>query len=238
MNPTIVGQLTLPGYSNFLLPYDENHLIGFGKEVTVVEDQTEGDVPWSDGTAFFQGMKLAMFDVTDLHNPVLLHSVSIGDRGTDSPALYDPHAILFDRPSNLLAFPISIAQLQDPAPPEPWQWGDTVFQGVHVYEVSVENGFVLRGGITQIPDGQNIWDAWDKQIDRVISIGSDFFTLSFGQVKATDIGTLSDIATLDLPPPPVIGGDGEPGIIVPEEDPPMRDGEDVDTMSALPGENP
>jgi inhibitor of cysteine peptidase len=110
-NPTIVGQLTLPGYSNFLLPYDENHLIGFGKDVIVAQGETDGDVPWWNGAAFYQGMKLALFDVTDLHNLVLLHSVSIGDRGTESPALYDPHSILFDRPSNLLAFPVAIAHV-------------------------------------------------------------------------------------------------------------------------------
>ena len=213
-NPTIVGQLTLPGYSNFLLPYDESHLIGIGKDVIIAEDHSDGDVPWWDGAAFFQGMKLAMFDVTDLHNPVLVHSVSIGDRGTESPALYDPHAILFDRQSNLLAFPVSIAQVQDPDPNDPSQWGETVFQGVQVYDVSSENGFVLRGDITQIPDGHNVWDDWDKWIDRVLFIGPDFFTLSLGEVKATDISTLSDIATLELPPSPW----GE-GIIVPEGSP-------------------
>lgn len=218
-NPTIVGQLILPGYSNFLLPYDENHLIGIGKDVIIAEDHTDGDVPWWNGAAFFQGMKLAMFDVTDLHNPVLLHSVGIGDRGTESPALYDPHAILFDRPSDLLAFPVSIAQVQNPDPGEPWQWGETVFQGVQVYDVSLENGFVLRGEITQIPSGHNIWDDWDKWIDRVLFIGPDFFTLSLGELKATDIGTLSDIATLELPPPP-----GVEGVVVPDEDPPMPGG--------------
>jgi inhibitor of cysteine peptidase len=235
-NPTIVGQLTLPGYSNFLLPYDENHLIGIGKDVIVAEDHTDGDVPWWNGAAFFQGMKLAMFDVTDLHNPVLLHSVGIGDRGTESPALYDPHAILFDRPSNLLAFPVNIAQVQNPNPGEPWQWGETVFQGVQVYDVSPENGFVLRGEITQIPDGHNVWDDWDRHIDRVLFIGPDFFTLSFAQLKATDIGTLSDIATLELPPPPVV----EVGtwVVLPDEDPPMPGGEEVRPMAALPGEEP
>ena len=217
-NPTIVGQLTLPGYSNFLLPYDENHLIGIGKDVIIAEDHSDGDVPWN-GAAFFQGMKLAMFDVTDLHNPVLLHSVSIGDRGTESPALYDPHAILFDRPSNLLAFPVSVAEVQNPDPGEPWQWGETVFQGVQVYDVSSENGFVLRGEITQIPDGHNIWDDWDKHIDRVLSIGPDFFTLSLGELKATYIDTLSDIGTLELPPPP-----GWEGVIVPDQGPSMPEG--------------
>jgi inhibitor of cysteine peptidase len=200
VNPVVVGQLTLPGYSNFLLPYDENHLIGVGKDVIVAQDHTDGDVPWWDGAAFYQGMKLALFDVTDLHHPVLLHSVSIGGRGTDSPALYDPHAILFDRASNLLALPISIAQVTDPEPNQPWQWGNTVFQGVQIYDVSLDKGFVLRGEITQIPSGDDIWADWDKQIDRVLFIGSDLFTLSNAELKVNDLDTLADKATLALPP--------------------------------------
>jgi inhibitor of cysteine peptidase len=198
-NPTIVGQLTLPGYSNFLLPYDENHLIGFDKDVIVAQGETDGDVPWWNGAAFYQGMKLALFDVTDLHNPVLLHSVSIGDRGTESPALYDPHSILFDRPSNLLAFPVAIAHVQDPDPNEPWLWGDTVYQGVQVYDVSLENGFVLRGEITQIPSGDDIWNDWNRQINRVLFIGSDLFTLSDAEVKVNDLTTLADKVSLELP---------------------------------------
>jgi inhibitor of cysteine peptidase len=204
-NPAIVGQLTLPGYSNLLLPYDENHLIGIGKDVIVAQDHTDGDVPWWDGAAFYQGMKLALFDVTDLHNPLLLHSVSIGDRGTDSPALYDSHAILFDHASSLFAFPINIAQVQNPDPTQPWQWGDTVFQGVQVYDVSLQNGFVLRGAITQIPNGDDIWDDWDRQINRVLFIGSDLFTLSDAELKLNDLDTLADKATLELPPLPDSG---------------------------------
>ena len=205
-NPVVVGQLTLPGYSNFLLPYDANHLIGFGKDVTVATNQTAGDVPWWDGAAFYQGMKLSMFDVTDLHNPVLLHSLSIGDRGTDSPVLYDPHALLFDRSSNLLAFPISVAQLTNSTPDQPWQWGDTVFQGVQVYDVSFDRGFVLRGSITQIPEDADIWENWDRQIDRVLFIGSDLFTLSDAELKVNDLGTLADKTELQLPPLPDTSG--------------------------------
>lgn len=32
-NPVILGELKIPGYSNYLHPYSENYLIGIGKEV-------------------------------------------------------------------------------------------------------------------------------------------------------------------------------------------------------------
>ena len=200
--PAVVGQLTLPGYSQFLLPYDETHLIGIGKDATVAINQTGGDVPWWNGAAFYQGLKVALFDVTDLRNPTLLTSVSIGDRGTDSPVLWDPHALLFVRSRNLLAFPVSVAKVTNPDPTTPWQWGDTVYQGVYVYDVSVTNGLVLRGRITQIPAGADIWSNWSREINRVLFIGNSFFTLSDAAVQANDFGSLAQTTVLELPQPP------------------------------------
>jgi len=200
--PAVVGQLTLPGYSQFLLPYDETHLIGIGKDATIATNQTSGDVPWWNGAAFYQGLKVALFDVTDLHHPTLLTSVSIGDRGTDSPVLWDPHALLFDRSRNLLAFPVSVARVTNPDPTTPWQWGDPVFQGVYVYDVSVTNGLVLRGTITQIPAGADFWSNWSREINRVLFIGNSFFTLSDAAVQGNDFGSLARTTLLELPQPP------------------------------------
>ena len=199
--PLVVGQLTLPGYSQFLLPYDETHLIGIGKDAIVVTNQTAGDVPWWNGAAFYQGLKVALFDVTDLRNPALLKSVTIGDRGTDSPVLWDPHALLFDRSHNLLAVPVSVAQVTNVDVTNPWQWGDTVFQGVYVFDVSVTNGLVLRGTITQIP-GADIWGNWQREINRVLLIGNSLFTLSDAAVQVNDLGSLEKTTGLELPQPP------------------------------------
>ena len=199
--PVVVGQLTLPGYSQFLLPYDENHLIGIGKDATIATNQTGGDVPWWNGAAFYQGLKVALFDVTNLRNPTLLTSVSIGDRGTDSPVLWDPHALLFDRSRNLLAFPVTVAKVTNPDPALPWQWGDTVFQGVYVYDVSVTHGLVLRGTITQIPAGATLWSNWSRAINRVQFIANSLFSLSDAAVQINDFGSLAQTTLLELPQP-------------------------------------
>jgi uncharacterized secreted protein with C-terminal beta-propeller domain len=54
-------------------------------------DAEGGDFAW------YQGVKLSLFDVTDVSNPIEVAKVEIGDRGTDSPALYDHKAFLFNR---------------------------------------------------------------------------------------------------------------------------------------------
>lgn len=60
--PTVLGELKIPGYSKYLHPYDETHLIGIGEDTEVV-NYGYGD------RVVTNGMKMAMFDVTDPNNP-------------------------------------------------------------------------------------------------------------------------------------------------------------------------
>ena len=116
--------------------------------------------------------------------------------------MWDPHALLFDRSRNLLAFPVSVAQITNADASTPWQWGDTVFQGAYIYDVSVTNGLVLRGTITQMPPEDNIWSDWNRQINRVLFIGNSLFTLSDAAVQVNDLNSLTQTSLLELPQPP------------------------------------
>ena len=110
-DPEILGELKIPGFSNYLHPYDENHLIGFGKEVDA------GDSGMDDDDWFLwqqvQGIKVGIFDVTDVNNPKELYTTTIGDQGTYSELLYNHKALLFDKEKELLAFPISVYEYPD-----------------------------------------------------------------------------------------------------------------------------
>ncbi len=103
-NPRVLGKLKIPGYSDYLHPYDEKHIIGIGKDT----DETEK------GGVLMQGMKLALFDVSDVANPIQKFTETIGDRGTDSELLRNHKALLFDKNKELLAFPIRIQKKVTP----------------------------------------------------------------------------------------------------------------------------
>ncbi|MBU0668238.1 beta-propeller domain-containing protein [Patescibacteria group bacterium] len=109
--PVVLGKLKLPGFSNYLHPYDENHIIGFGKEVD------PGDTNMSDADFLLwqqiQGLKIGLFDVTDVNNPKEMFSTVIGANGTDSPLLSNPKALLFDKDKELLALPVSVYEYPD-----------------------------------------------------------------------------------------------------------------------------
>jgi uncharacterized secreted protein with C-terminal beta-propeller domain len=92
-SPAILGNLTISGYSDYLQPYDENHLIGVGKETVEAE---------SGYFAWYQGIKISIFDVSKVSKPVQMANVTIGDRGSYSPVLNDHKALLFDKQMDLL----------------------------------------------------------------------------------------------------------------------------------------
>lgn len=189
-NPVVLGELEIPGYSDYLQPYDETHLLGFGKDA---EDGSEEEVAARNlDFAWYQGMKIALFDVSDMSNPKQLFSEGIGDRGTESEVLDNHKALLFDASQNLLAFPITVAEVSSPSA-DANTYGDDVFQGAYVYTVDLTNGFSLRGTITNFQEGQSYFSSWDEEyIDRIIYIGENLYTIAQGMITANDIETTEE----------------------------------------------
>lgn len=193
-DPKILGKLKIPGYSDYLHPLDENHIIGIGKDAIPSENEN---------FAWYQGMKLAVFDVTDVENPIELHKISIGDRGTNSPALHNHKAFLFDKEKQLLVIPILLAEIKDKENAEKWSYGDYIFQGAYVYDLSVEDGFNLKGTITHY-DNEELFKKsgyyfhGDYTIERSLYIENILYTLSTGMIKMNSLEDLEEINYLEF----------------------------------------
>ncbi len=90
-DPKLAGELQIPGYSDYLHPIGENLLLGIGKDA--VADTASS---WGDGRgAWYQGVKVALFNVADAASPKEVSSIVIGKRGTQSAALVNHHAFTF-----------------------------------------------------------------------------------------------------------------------------------------------
>jgi uncharacterized secreted protein with C-terminal beta-propeller domain len=85
--PKILGYLKIPGFTRYLHPYDNDHLIGIGKDGADV--------------------KMSLFDVTNVSAPIELDNYGF-ESSSDTPVLTEHKAFLFDRTKDLLALPISI----------------------------------------------------------------------------------------------------------------------------------
>jgi len=174
-SPQVLGKLKIPGFSDYLHPYDENHIIGVGK-----------DVP-EDGPTIAEGVKLSLFDVSDVANPKEISKYIIGERWAYSQALYDHRAFLFSKEKNLLVIPIQLSE------------GDkySAFQGAYVFSLDIENGFDLRGRITHAEE-EDVW-FYLSNVQRSHFIGDVLYTFSTTMVKANSLEDLSELVKVDLP---------------------------------------
>lgn len=182
-NPTVLGELKIPGYSKYLHPYDETHIIGFGENTKTNEY----------GGVVTDGMKMALFDVSNPVKPKELYSVNIGDKGTYSEILNNHKALLFSKEKNIIAFPISISE-------EAGQYKNKLkFQGAIVYGLDLEKGFTEKGKIAhmQIQDGYRDYD-YEKTVERIIYIKDSLYTLSEGLVKSTNINTMKEEGKVEI----------------------------------------
>ena len=203
-NPAILGALKIPGYSDYLHPYDENHIIGFGKDT--IELSNEGIRNREGTTAYYQGMKIALFDVSDVSNPKEKFKEIIGDRGTDSELLNNHKALLFSKKKELMAFPVTVMEIESGGNVEENRpvYGSFSFQGAYVYNVDLEEGFKLRARISHISEEEykkagDRWYRGNMNVERIIYIGDDLYTISKGMIKANSMTDMKEKGSLLIP---------------------------------------
>ena len=188
-NPNVLGKLKIPGYSDYLHPYDTNHIIGIGKEA----EQT------SSGGYRPAGLKLALFDVTNATDPKMLYKYEIGKAGSSSPALSDHKAFLFDKEKDILAIPVH--EVLEPGTKKN-DYQETVWDGVYVFSVTPEKGFKLLGKVPFNPkdDTTGISYCSDDNAKRSLYINETFYALSDKSLKMSQLQKVSDvIKTISLP---------------------------------------
>jgi uncharacterized secreted protein with C-terminal beta-propeller domain len=187
--PSLLGQLNVTGVSDYLQPYDSGHLIGIGKSAI--------DVAW-ENAALFQGLKLSLFDVSNPSSPTDMSDFTVGDRGTDSPALTDQKAVLFDRTLNLLVLPAEVVG-QIPQSLSSTGYAGPIFQGAYVFQVTLQSGIVLRGSITHILNGELPgYNNSAYYVTRSLYIGSVLYTISTAMIKMNSLTDLSEIGSISL----------------------------------------
>ncbi|HEX7627455.1 MAG TPA: beta-propeller domain-containing protein, partial [Candidatus Methanoperedens sp.] len=190
-SPKILGKLTIPGFSDHLHPYDETHIIGVGKET--------GDNEW--GGVSVKGVKISLFDVSDVNNPKQLDSYDIGQPGTDSEALQDHKAFFFDKNKNLLVIPIREVQGKEQYDSRYGYYTQKIWQGAYVFGVTPESGFKLKGKISHFDDFEETYNYWGSPwtVRRSLFMDDVLYTLSARKIVMNDLKNISEINSIDLP---------------------------------------
>jgi uncharacterized secreted protein with C-terminal beta-propeller domain len=174
-----------------LHPYDKNHIIGVGKETVAAE---KGNFAW------YQGVKISLFDVSRVEEPREIAKYEIGDRGTDSPVLRDHKAFLFDRSKNLLVIPVQVAKIdREKYPnPSPYIRGEPVWQGAYVFDISLDRGIILKGKITHIESEIDVMNN-SYHVKRSLYIDNILYTISDKKIKMNNLDNLDEINEIGFP---------------------------------------
>ena len=201
--PKVLGALKIPGYSSYLHPYDDTHVIGIGKETK--QNQYGGMEQ--------VGVKVSLFDVSNVANPVAVDSYLIGGPGTDSEILSDPKAFLFDKEKNILSIPVfqqnygipipleeqsssgssgsdsTSSQLEVPEkiiPPRPYPQNN--WRGFYVFGVDPQKGFTLKGTIEH--SSGSVYDY--SYGTRTFYIDNSLYTVTSNLMKINDLDNLKN----------------------------------------------
>jgi uncharacterized secreted protein with C-terminal beta-propeller domain len=190
-SPKILGKLKIPGFSDYLHPYDENHIIGVGKET--------GENEW--GGVSVKGVKISLFDVSDVNNPKQIDTYEIGQPGTDSEALQEHKAFLFDKEKDLLVLPIREIQGKEQYNSQYGYYTQRVWQGAYVFGVTPQSGFKLKGKISHFDDFEETYYYWGSPaaVRRSLFMDDVLYTLSARKIVMNDLNNISEINSIDLP---------------------------------------
>jgi uncharacterized secreted protein with C-terminal beta-propeller domain len=204
-NPQLAGKVDIPGFSSYMHPYDDNHIITIGR------------AGGAGGIGVGNGIQLQLFDVSDLSKPERLHEFTPQTSGgwSWSAAEYDHKAFTFYKPANLLAIPMQFTP-------------DTgaLFSGIVAYDVSPEAGFKELGqvdhsdmayeyycnsGVVLYPDYQPdcdngwyiYWAAPRRSVVMTSGQNTYLYTVSDVGMKASDVADLGvPLGAILFPPQP------------------------------------
>ncbi len=177
--PEVLGYLKIPGYSSYLHPYDARTIIGIGMETKDLGDRVVN-----------AGVKISLFDITDLKNPIEKDKLIIGTGNSNTDVSWDHKAFLFNKAKNIMALPI-MAETQN---------GLYTSKDAYIISFTNEGMLNLRGIISHVNSDTtkpiNGYNYWEEHISRILYVGNDLYTLSDKWAQLNDFTTLEAIKAI------------------------------------------
>lgn len=189
--PGVLGELKIPGYSDYLHPYDSTHLIGIGKDTE--ENEWGGVIP--------TGLKVAFFNVSDLNNPKLVDSRIIGEKGSGSEVLSDHKAFLLDMNRSVMALPMKeVLKIAVPDSNFKESYTTAAWQGTYLFGIDPDTGFIDIGKIEQVPVIPNSYYGSGSSVKRSVIMDNVLYTVSDNRIIGSDFNnTKNRLLMIDIP---------------------------------------
>jgi hypothetical protein len=175
-NPKVLGELKIPGFSDYMHPLGDDHLLTIGRDI---DEETQRD----NGTA------LQIFDVSDPVNPRLAYKALVGEGYSE--ANHNHKAFNFYADKGLLAFPFVSYE------------GD-FSSTLELWDVSAKDGFHRRGavdhsdlvlddcgGVPYAVEDFYYYCGYQPQITRGVFIDEFIYSISHGGVRVHNVNDLT-----------------------------------------------
>ena len=168
--PKAVGELKIPGYSSYLHPIGDNHVLGVGMD--------------GDWEGRLSGVAISLFDVSDFGDPKQQDQLTLDCDDSWSEALWNHHAILVY--GDVVAIPAYGYTWS--ASGDDDYWGESSYlSGLVVAEIDVEEGLTQRGFVNHRPlveevycegEGESCDSSYVPQMRRSLIIEGNLFSIS------------------------------------------------------------
>ncbi|MCH1616968.1 MAG: beta-propeller domain-containing protein [Candidatus Poseidonia sp.] len=201
-NPTILGELKVPGVSTYIHPLSRDHLLTIGL-APANEDGTGLD--WS-------GTQISLFDIADPTNPQQADALRLSPVAQDqanrwswssSEATYESKAFQYWAPKSMLAVPLSTYRYAESYENGKYTWSYEYISKLMLVEVNESDGNLsVYGEVNHSSlyeaDEERFW--WsEKNIRRSIFMGDFVYAISSAGITATNLTTMEESDRLSIP---------------------------------------
>ncbi len=186
--PKVLGELKIPGFSNYMQFLDDNHLLTIGMDADVVSGRTTGQ-------------KLSIFDISDMSSPKEKHTYILKSDGwLFSEAQNEHKAFTYFAARGVLGIPVS--GYRDT---QTDMWWQRYVSSLMVFNIDVDTGISARGEIPMhdlFKDSQQE-DSWwygYTEVRRSIFADDYVYAISNAGIRAVHLDDLeTPLATVAFP---------------------------------------
>lgn len=168
--PKVLGELKITGFSRYLHPYNDDIIIGLGRQ--------------ADSNGRQLGLKISLFDVSDVRNPRELSKFELEEQYASSAAEWEHKAFLFSRVKNTIVIPASM------------NFNNVQFNGAFVFYVD-STTIKLKGIVDHLLSPSDQF--YNRNVERSLYIEEFLYTKSQCLLRVNRLDDLEGLTNVSLP---------------------------------------
>jgi hypothetical protein len=179
-HPRRVGELIVPGFSTYIHPLDDNHLLAIGEYLP------------ENGDRRLRAIKLSIFDVTDLSRSIETSTHLVGTAWSWSEAVHEHKAFNYFPAKKLLAIPFS-DRIPNAGCGTYWC---AFVSDLRVFQIDLASGIQYKGAV-QMQDlyesaGEPTWSYyWAPHVRRSVLADDVAYAISDAGIRVANVSSLS-----------------------------------------------